>query len=94
MDGRGSLRIASSVRESTGEAIVSVSDDGPGIPSETADQVFDLFFTTKAQGTGVGLAMAKRLVEQQGGRLEVASRPREGTEFRVVLGPMSATRSA
>jgi len=59
----------------------------------TACRVFDLFYTTKAAGTGVGLAMARRLVERQGGTIAVESAPGAGATFRIRLplaGPVSA----
>jgi two-component system sensor histidine kinase HydH len=50
---------------------IEVADDGPGIPAEAAQQVFEPFYTTKAKGTGLGLAMASRIVEAHGGRIVV-----------------------
>ncbi len=88
MDGRGALCVSSRLERENGEggeAVLGVSDDGPGISSEVLDQVFDLFFTSKPQGTGVGLAMARRLIEQQGGRLEVSSTQGEGAAFHIHL---------
>jgi signal transduction histidine kinase len=65
---------------------VSVVDNGAGIPPEIQGRIFDAFFTTKAvgEGTGLGLEIARRLVQAQGGAIEVESRPGR-TEFRVVL---------
>jgi signal transduction histidine kinase len=81
----GQIRITA--RESAdGEAaprvIVAISDTGPGIPSEVLPSVFEPFFTTRAEGTGLGLAIARRFVEQSGGRLDITSRPGEGTTVR------------
>jgi signal transduction histidine kinase len=66
-------------------AYVSISDDGPGMDGARARRVFDLFYTTQHSGTGVGLAMAKRLVERQGGTISVESAPGRGATFRVSL---------
>jgi signal transduction histidine kinase len=66
-------------------AYLSISDDGPGMDGARASRVFDLFYTTKSSGTGVGLAMAKRLVERQGGTISVESAPGQGATFRVSL---------
>jgi len=74
-------------------AVVSVSDTGPGLEAEAQRRVFDLFYTTKQSGTGVGLAMAKRLVERQGGTIAVASPPGSGATFSVRL-PMASRLSA
>jgi signal transduction histidine kinase len=68
-----------------GELVVEVSDTGGGIPAEVLPSVWEPFFTTRQEGTGLGLAIAKRYVEQNGGRLEIASRPGEGTTVRLRL---------
>jgi signal transduction histidine kinase len=62
--------------------IVEIADSGRGIPEEVLPSVFEPFFTTRAEGTGLGLAIARRFVEQSGGRLDIASRPGEGTTVR------------
>ncbi|HAU38304.1 MAG TPA: hypothetical protein DCX07_11400 [Phycisphaerales bacterium] len=69
------------------EVVVEVSDDGPQIPESVMPSIFDPFFTTKevGQGTGLGLAVAYRIVEGHGGRIEVESLSPRGCRFRVVL---------
>ncbi len=66
---------------------IEVIDTGVGIPPEHLPHVFDPFFTTKEEGkgTGLGLPICKRIVEQHQGRLEIASRPGEGTTVRILL---------
>jgi len=65
---------------------LAVKDNGEGIPDDVREHIFDPFFTTKTQGgTGLGLAISKRIVEEVGGRIEVSSRPGEGTIFTVSL---------
>lgn len=84
MDGDGRIAIRSRLDQSNAvdtAAVVSVSDTGPGMDVETQIRVFDLFYTTKPSGTGVGLAMAKRLIERQGGTLTLISAPGEGATF-------------
>lgn len=66
------------------EAIVSVADDGPGIPAEVRARLFEPFVTSAPDGTGLGLATARRVVESHGGRIEVETGP-SGTTFRVIL---------
>jgi PAS domain S-box-containing protein len=72
------------------EAFVSVADDGPGMSAEVRHRCFEPFFTTKGvEGTGLGLAVSWSLAERQGGRLEVVSRPGDGSVFtlRLPAGP-------
>lgn len=64
---------------------IAVRDDGPGMDAARLQRVFELFYTTKPTGTGVGLAMAKRLVERQGGTIDAASAVGEGATFTIRL---------
>jgi two-component system, NtrC family, sensor histidine kinase HydH len=65
--------------------IIDVSDRGCGIPLDNREQVFTDFFTTKSDGTGLGLPIAKRIVEAHGGWLEIIDNPDRGLTFRVTL---------
>jgi signal transduction histidine kinase len=87
MPGGGRLRIGAYVANGDGPAavVLEVSDTGGGIPEQALSSVCEPFFTTRQEGTGLGLAIAKRYIEQNGGRLEIASRPGEGTTVRVRL---------
>jgi signal transduction histidine kinase len=60
---------------------VAVSDSGPGIPQEIRDKIFNLYFTTKENGSGMGLAMAYRFVQLLNGRLSITSEPGDRTTF-------------
>ena len=62
-------------------AFVSVADEGPGIPDAVRASIFELFFTTHGEGTGVGLHVCKTLVDRWGGMIHVDSRPKEGARF-------------
>lgn len=83
MQGRG--RIDVSLREEAGWYKVAVIDRGPGIPAEIRAVLFRPFKTTKARGTGLGMATAKRLVELHGGRIGVICPPGGGTTVTVEL---------
>ena len=79
-------RVEISADVNPGFVVVRIVDDGPGIPPEIRDRIFDPFFTTKpvGEGTGLGLEIARRLVQRNGGDLELESRPGH-TEFRVAV---------
>ena len=68
--------------------MLTVTDNGPGIPLEIQSRLFDPFFTTKAAGTGLGLSIVARLVENHGGEIAFQSAPGSGTRFVVRL-PLS-----
>jgi two-component system sensor histidine kinase HydH len=65
--------------------VISVSDRGAGISPEDLPHVFDPYYTTRRSGTGLGLPIAKNIVEGLGGVISVASRPAEGTQVRIDL---------
>ena len=65
----------------TDDVFVQVSDNGPGIPEELQHKIFDMFFTTKDKGSGVGLPVCRRLIGEWGGTLQMQSKPGEGTRF-------------
>ena len=64
-----------------GQALLSVIDQGPGIPADQLPLIFDPFFTQRSGGTGLGLAIVERVVRAHGGDIRVKSRPGEGTQF-------------
>lgn len=67
-----------------GGAVLRISDDGPGIPPDLQPRVFDAFFTTRPEGTGLGLATVHRIVESMGGRIDLDSSS-AGTTFQLFL---------
>jgi PAS domain S-box-containing protein len=80
----GDLTITSQ-RNSDGQVLISVSDTGIGLPAERADKVFDTFFTTKPQGTGMGLSISRSIIESHGGRLWASGNSDRGATFQFTL---------
>jgi signal transduction histidine kinase len=83
MSGNGRIDVL--VRVNGRACHVSVSDQGPGIPADIRDRIFTPFFTTKARGTGLGLATARRLIEAHAGELTVECPAVGGTTFHIRL---------
>ncbi|HXX32285.1 MAG TPA: ATP-binding protein [Myxococcaceae bacterium] len=79
MPGGGTLRVSSRCVDGTVE--VSIADSGPGIPPEVQARLFEPFFSTKTGGTGLGLALARQILEAHGGSIACASTASEGTTF-------------
>jgi signal transduction histidine kinase len=79
----GELRFESAAAEDMAE--IRVSDTGPGIPSELRDKIFRLYFTTKQEGSGIGLAMTFRIVQLHDGTIDFTSEPGKGTTFSIRL---------
>ncbi len=76
----GVLNLRARARPDENALLLEVQDEGPGIPDEHLSRIFEPFFTTKATGAGLGLAVVKRIVEDHGGEVSVASSPK-GTTF-------------
>ena len=68
-----------------GGALITVEDSGPGVEPEDAKRIFEAFFTTKAEGMGMGLSICRSIVESHGGRITVAKAVPQGTVFQVTL---------
>jgi two-component system, NtrC family, sensor histidine kinase HydH len=75
-----------SVTVADGRARLEVEDRGAGIDEQARERLFDAFFTTRSQGTGMGLAVVKRIADEHGFEIQVISREGEGALFRVDLG--------
>jgi len=91
-DGSGVVSVATLVDDATQTVRVIVQDNGEGIPSEHRERVFDLLYSTKGKrGTGFGLAITKKLIEDHGGRASVRSEVHRGTVFTLHL-PFRTTR--
>ena len=83
MKGSGELRITMNI--DSGEAVVAVADTGCGIPEDLLTRVFDPLFTTKPNGTGLGLAVSKQIVARNGGKIAAESAVGRGTVFTITL---------
>jgi signal transduction histidine kinase len=81
---RVSIRLA---RAEGGAQAIEVSDSGPGIDAKTRDRIFHPFFSTKTNGTGLGLAVCRKIVEAHGGKISADSAPGRGAVFTVILPP-------
>jgi hypothetical protein len=81
------------LRQDEEEAVLSVKDTGPGIPAEDRDRIFELYYSTKEGGSGIGLAMTFRAVQLHGGSISVDSEPGAGSVFHLRL-PLAAVREA
>jgi signal transduction histidine kinase len=75
----GKLRFESAVQDEQAE--IRISDTGPGIPPELREKIFRLYFTTKKEGSGIGLAMTFRVVQLHDGTIDFSSEPGCGTTF-------------
>jgi signal transduction histidine kinase len=80
----GKLTMSAQAEKDHRVAIV-VEDTGVGIPADKLDRIFDLYFTTKPQGSGIGLSIVYRIVQLHGGEIEVQSTEGRGTAFRLLL---------
>jgi signal transduction histidine kinase len=79
MPGGGQLHVV--LEEEPKFALLRIRDQGPGIPREIQEKIFDLYFTTKSGGSGIGLAMTYRILQLHYGSVEVQSSSEHGTEF-------------
>jgi len=85
IDGDGTIAIRATPFPDGSGLILAVVDDGPGIPEEAQEEIFEPFYSTKFSGTGLGLAVARSLVAKHDGELQVESRLGEGSTFFVLL---------
>jgi PAS domain S-box-containing protein len=84
----GELSVTST-RVEEGDLLVAVSDSGSGLPEAGPERIFDAFYTTKPDGTGMGLSISRRIIESHGGRLWASANAGRGATFRFTL-PMAA----
>jgi signal transduction histidine kinase len=95
LQGKGTITIETAVDD--GAVVVRVIDDGPGVPEDVLPRIFEPFVTTKpkGEGTGLGLGIARKIVEKHGGEMRCESRPgRTSFEVRIPIHPSEPTRPA
>jgi signal transduction histidine kinase len=92
MDARGELTIKSQ-QDNNRQLLISVDDTGVGLEPEQAEQIFNAFFTTKPQGTGMGLPISRSIIESHGGRLWAIAHSGRGATFQFTL-PAAAAAHA
>lgn len=65
--------------------VIEISDNGTGIPAEIQKKIFNLYFTTKKEGNGLGLSIAQKIINQHNGTISINSKPGQGTTFKIIL---------
>lgn len=86
------IRVSTAHNRATDRLMLSVMDNGGGIAKDASDGVFTPFFTTKAQGTGLGLAHSKQVIEEHGGEITFESQAGQGTKFTIQLPVLESTQ--
>lgn len=84
---KGRIELKTTLDSQSGSTVITITDNGKGIPQDILPKIFDPFFTTKPvnKGTGLGLSIAHGIIAEQGGTIEVKSAPGEGTSFIITL---------
>ena len=80
-------RLELTVEQTAGAWLLTVRDEGVGVPAELREKIYNLYFTTKGKGSGIGLAMTFRVVQLHGGTIDFTSKQNEGTMFRLTFPP-------
>jgi signal transduction histidine kinase len=93
MQDTGGVLTVVSKRTENGQLSISVSDTGAGLSADEAERIFEAFFTTKPQGTGMGLSISRRIAESHGGQLTVSPNAGRGATFQFTL-PVEAAASS
>ena len=76
-----------------GDSVLVVTDTGPGIPAKVQDKIFNLYFSTKENGSGIGLAMTFRVIQMHSGTIDFATEEGKGTSFRMRFPGLAGHRS-
>ncbi len=86
-------KISINTQETDEHICFDITDDGPGIPPEQQKRIFDLYFTTKPAGAGLGLALVHRIMTEHGGEVSAQSRPGQGTTFTLSIPTADAQKT-
>jgi len=84
-EGGQTREVIIATKNQTGGVEILITDTGPGIAAEHADKIFQVYFSTKRSGTGLGLPMVKRIIEEHDGKISFQSEEGKGTSFRIFL---------
>lgn len=87
-----SVRVRGTLDAAANQQRVTIADNGPGVPEHLRDKIFRPFFTTRGRGTGLGLALAQKIIVSHNGRIAIGSSPEGGAEFAIVL-PLAPRRN-
>jgi PAS domain S-box-containing protein len=90
IDNNGHI-IVSLKKKNNGEIEICIMDNGPGMPKNVLSKIFNLYFTTKAHGTGIGLSLVQRIIFEHGGSIDIESEPAQGSSFVIRL-PISVQK--
>ena len=85
IEGDGIITISAKTLTETGEAVISMTDSGPGIEADALERVFESLYTTRATGTGLGLAICKQIIKKHRGRITMTSEYGHCTTVTIVL---------
>lgn len=90
----GQVLVSTAIRQTDGAVLIAIQDNGVGIPEDKREKIFVPFFTTKgSSGTGLGLPMCRKCIEDMGGQIECESEENVGTTFKILLPPQNQTVS-
>ena len=85
MKGRKNSKLYVNVENNSNQTLIKITDNGPGIAPEILNEIFVPFFTTKTEGTGIGLSIARQIMRAHGGNIKVTSIPEKETTFTLSL---------
>lgn len=88
--GGGTINVRTSMVD--GRISITISDSGEGIAPDIIDNIFDPFFSTKEKGSGLGLPLTQKIINEQGGEITCKSKPGKGTTFRIYMEPYDGER--